>query len=65
MKLKYAATNDGKTRHLVTRGHQLFRRLVGGFWQEQIHTGEFHNVISPDRVNELEAEFQRLELVTR
>ena len=27
-------------------------------WQENIHTGEFHNIISPDTVAELEAEFQ-------
>lgn len=64
MRLKYKAEGNGKTRYIVERGNQLLRRLEKpAGWQEQIHNGDWHNVIGP-RVIELENEFQLLDLTT-
>lgn len=65
-------SNGKPQRQLITINKLSYRRIVATFdsqkrdfiphapiWQEQIHTGEFHNVISPVKSDELEAEYQR------
>lgn len=54
-------THNGRTyRRIVawvnSKG-QITDRLNSPVWQEQIHTGDFHNVMD---CNELEIEFQKL-----
>ncbi len=54
---------DGKPqRQLFSEGNQLYRRIVmltdrtvleKPIWQEQIHNGDWHNIIGP-RADELE-----------
>lgn len=67
MKLIATYKHNGKpNRVLVTYKNQTFRRIEmftdgtippSPVWQEQIHTGEFHNVINS---SELEKEFRLL-----
>lgn len=63
--------NGEPQRKLLTHNGRTYRRIVAWVngkgqiterinvpvWQEQIHTGEFHNVMNS---NDLEADFQKL-----
>lgn len=62
--------NGQNQRQLVTVGTMTYRRIVAlvdngkviplkkPLWQEQIFTGEFHNVISPTQLEDLESLYQ-------
>ena len=62
MKLRYHAIIKGKIQRSIVEDsfHQFFRRWANGNWQERIHTGDYHNIIDPQRVAKLEAEFHAL-----
>lgn len=52
-------------RHLVSEGGRLYRRIVAGaIWQEQIHTGDFHNIFG-QQAEKLEAQFSQLAMPTK
>lgn len=64
--------NNGKPqRQLIRIGDRGYRRIEATFdvkkrgfishppiWQEQIHTGEFHNIVSKDICEDLESQYQ-------
>ena len=63
--------NGQNQRQLVKCGNVTYRRIVAlvdnnkliqldkPIWQEQIHTGEFHNIIQPMRLMDLEDVYQK------
>lgn len=64
-------SHEGKPqRALVQVKNTLYRRITATInpympldmplWQEKIHTGEFHNVISPESITFLEKEYNEL-----
>lgn len=71
MKIIAAYKHEGKpNRHLLSVNGQLYRRIYAVVrpvyqvlerpqWQEQIHNGEFHNVIGA-KETELEKQFQEI-----